>query len=80
MTYKTNITNLRWHKKNAPKSNQSKIDKIMQLCGEDITNYKTALNVVVKLSSPSLFEKGGADKDHVNTVSKYTHTTTTKAI
>ena len=69
MTYKTHSTHRKFLTKSVPKSNQRKIEKKNQLYDEKkITNYKTALNSIVKLSSPSLFERRSRNNAYTNVV------------
>ena len=72
MNFLSNISDLKVFAKKAPRANKIKIEKIIELYEtKKITNYRTALNAVIKLSNPVLFRSGDADKDYEKVVIKY---------
>ena len=75
MTYKSNLKHLKKLLEATPATkNKKKVEKVIQLFEErKIPNYRTALATVAKLTIPSLYKKGEADRSYDELLSKYEH-------
>ena len=72
MGFKSNIKQLSQLRNAAPSGNKAKIESVIKLYEEKkIPNFKTALNAVAKLTTPTLYKKGAADKSYDDLVDKY---------
>ena len=73
MGYKSNVKQLSKLKSAAPSGNKGKIDNVIKLYEDkQIPNFKTALNTVVRLTTPSLYKKGTAEQVYNDLIDKYT--------
>jgi len=71
-SFKNNIKQLKSLIEHAPVANKSKIKKVISLYEEKkIPNFKTALNLSIKLFSPSLYKKEDVDKSYNEIINKY---------
>ena len=75
MTFKSNLKHLKKLLEATPATkNKKKVVKVIQLYEErKIPNYRTALTTVAKLTIPSLYKKGEADRSYDELLSKYEH-------
>ena len=72
MIYKSNLKHLKLLEATPATPNKKKVVKVIQLYEErKIPNYRTALTTVAKLTIPSLYKKGEADRSYDELLSKY---------
>ena len=74
MTCISNINKLKGFVKRGPANNKSRIETVIQLYeGKKIPNFKTALNMVLSLAFPSMYNPAKTDVQHQKLISKYSN-------
>ena len=74
MTFISNIKELKGFLKKGPAKNKSRIETVIQLYeGKKIPNFKTALNMVLSLAFPSIYNPAKTDVQYQKLTSKYSN-------
>ena len=74
MTFISNIKELKGFLKKGTAKNKSRIETAIQLYGgKKIPNFKTALNMVLSLASPSIYNPAKTDVQYQKLTSKYSN-------
>ena len=74
MTFISNIKELSGFFKKGPAENKSRVETVIQLYeGKKIPNFKTALNMVLSLAFPSIYNPAKIDVQYQKLISKYSN-------
>ena len=74
MTFISNIKELKGFLKKGPAKNKSRIKAVIQLYeAKKIPNFKTALNMVLSLAFPSIYNPAKTNVQYQKLISKYSN-------